>query len=210
MAFLEHGLSDLCHWSQWIIRSVTRELLQRHSHDIERVAGTAHLRTLTEAADNGFVEITFSEAVTRVLKRAGPVDADLSREDELALVKALGNRPVLVTRYPKSLKPFYMQPSDPAHSPGLQTVECVDVRVPGVGEILGGSVRQCDPVALERDMSAAGLLPGLQWYLDLRTLGMPRHGGFGIGVERLVQWMCRAGNIRDVQLLARAPGHFPM
>jgi asparaginyl-tRNA synthetase len=111
------------------------------------------------------------------------------------------NSPVFVTNYPKSIKPFYMKTSQP---PEDDFVENFDLLVPQ-WELAGGSVREEDYDALERVIKQDGI-QGLDWYLELRKFGSTRHGGFGIGWERLVGWLTGIENLRDCMAFPRSAG----
>jgi len=139
---------------------------------------------------------------------------DLSSEQEKWVCATAGEgRPVFVTRYPASLKPFYMlQEDDSAAGEEGAVVGAFDLLVPGVGELVGGSAREHREGRLLAAMGAAGLLDdaggagALEWYVDLRRFGSVPHAGYGIGFERLVQFATGMTNIRDVIPVPRAPG----
>ncbi|XP_076969571.1 asparaginyl-tRNA synthetase isoform X3 [Tamandua tetradactyla] len=120
---------------------------------------------------------------------------DLHTEHEKYLVKHCGNIPVFVINYPLVLKPFYMRDNedDPWH-----TVAAVDLLVPGVGELFGGSLREERYHFLEQRLASSGLTEAYQWYLDLRQFGSVPHGGFGMGFERYLQCILGIQNIKDV------------
>jgi len=110
---------------------------------------------------------------------------------------------VTVHDYPKSAKPFYMRQNDDG-----KTVAAMDVLVPGVGEIVGGSQREERLDRLVAAMQAHGLdLAGYGWYVDTRRFGSVPHAGFGLGFERLLMFVTGEGNIRDVIAYPRTPGH---
>ena len=139
---------------------------------------------------------------------------DLSSEHEAFIVHRLhSSRPTFVTHYPASIKPFYMLPSEasgshPSYAPG-PTVAAFDLLLPGVGEVAGGSLREHDHDRLKAAIVDAGLdLNTYQWYLDLRKYGSAPHGGFGLGFDRLVQFVTASSSIRDVIPFPRHPGCF--
>ena len=112
---------------------------------------------------------------------------------------------MIVTNYPKEIKPFYMRMDDDG-----RTVAAMDVLVPGIGELVGGSQREerLDPLVAR--MEEAGIdLEEYSWYLDLRRYGSVPHSGFGLGFERLVQFVTGMANIRDVIPFPRTPGSAP-
>ena len=165
------------------------------------------LEDLNRLAETSFVHITYTDAI-RELKNAKetfefPVDwgSDLQSEHERYLTDKVIKGPVIVTDYPKEIKAFYMR-----LNPDGKTVAAMDVLVPKVGEIIGGSQREERLVILEERIKQMGIsLENLQWYLDLRRFGSAPHAGFGLGFERLVQYMTGMVNIRDVIPCPRAP-----
>ena len=174
-----------------------------------------------DVAPGTFARMTYTEAV-EVLQSSGqswdkPVawgDA-LGTEHEKWLAEEHVRGPVFVTDYPAAVKPVYMLANDEgereAGAPG-PTVACVDLLVPKLAELVGGSAREHRHAHLEAAMSRGGLLESgeLQWYLDLRKFGSVPHAGWGLGFERLVQLVSGVENIRDVIPFPRAPGLCPM
>jgi len=169
------------------------------------------LDKLRAIAERDFVHFTYDEAIEKLL--AAPVKfaspprwgIDLQSEHERWLAEELCKAPVLLTDYPAAIKPFYMRLSD-----DQRTVAAMDILVPGIGEIIGGSQREERLPVLEQRMRAAGMnLDDYQWYLDLRRFGSVPHAGFGLGFERLVQLVTGMANIRDVIAFPRAPGLAP-
>ena len=165
------------------------------------------LEDLKNLADTPFTHMSYTEAIQE-LKRAiikfdFPVDwgADLQSEHERYLTDNVIKGPVIVTDYPREIKAFYMRLNDDG-----KTVAAMDVLVPKVGEIIGGSQREERLDVLEARMRQAGIpAESLQWYLDLRRFGSAPHAGFGLGFERLVQYITGMANIRDVIPCPRAP-----
>ncbi|RHY64995.1 hypothetical protein DYB38_009766, partial [Aphanomyces astaci] len=131
---------------------------------------------------------------------------DLKTEHERYLAETYVGGPVFVTDYPAALKAFYMRQNDVA-DPDRATVAGMDLLVPAVGELVGGSVREERLEVLEAKMRASGVDPnGLQWYLDLRRFGTVPHAGWGLGFERLVLFVTGMENIRDAIAVPRYPG----
>jgi asparaginyl-tRNA synthetase len=161
-----------------------------------------------------FVRMTYTEAVERLLAaQAGgeafqyPVEwgADLQSEHERWLAETYCQAPVILIDYPKDIKAFYMKVNDDG-----RTVRAMDVLVPQIGEIIGGSQREERIDVLQARMKEMGLddhaIASLDWYLDLRRFGGAPHAGFGLGFERLVQFVTGMANIRDVIPFPRTPG----
>ena len=158
--------------------------------------------------DQPFERIPYREVVS-ILERSGekfefPVGMglDLQSEHERWLTEQHVGRPVVVTDWPASIKAFYMYRNEDD-----ETVAAMDVLVGGVGEIIGGSQREHRLGILEDTIRGQGLDPDdYWWYLDLRRYGSVPHAGFGLGFERIVQFMTGMANIRDVVPFPRAPG----
>jgi len=130
---------------------------------------------------------------------------DLQSEHERYLTEMIYQRPLIVTDYPAAIKPFYMRLSDDG-----STVAAMDILVPGIGEIIGGSQREERYDVLLARMEQAGVDPlSYDWYLDLRRYGTVPHSGFGLGFERLVQFVTGMANIREVIPFPRTPGFAP-
>jgi asparaginyl-tRNA synthetase len=168
-------------------------------------------KTVLETADNiinsEFERITYTDAV-KLLEKADrsfefPVSwgIDLQSEHERYLAEDVFKKPIAVTDYPTAIKAFYMRLNDDE-----QTVAAMDVLAPKIGEIIGGSQREERLDVLERRIRAAGLpIEDYWWYLDLRRYGSVPHAGFGLGFERVVQFMTGMTNIRDVIPFPRTP-----
>jgi asparaginyl-tRNA synthetase len=173
----------------------------------ERVDKTL-LSRLEGLAESQFKRITYTEAV-EILKGAKvqfefPVDwgVDLQSEHERYLTEEVFKGPVTVTDYPREIKAFYMRQNDDG-----KTVAAMDVLLPQVGEIIGGSQREERLDVLQARITEVGLRPeDYWWYLDLRRFGTVPHVGFGLGFERMVQFASGMQNIRDVIPFPRAPG----
>ncbi|WP_392531223.1 asparagine--tRNA ligase [Nostoc sp. C117] len=165
------------------------------------------LSTAENIVNNQFERLTYTEAI-KLLEKADvkfeyPVSwgLDLQSEHERYLAEQQFKKPVIVTDYPAQIKAFYMRLNDDE-----KTVRAMDILAPKIGEIVGGSQREERLEVLERRVLAQGLNPeDLWWYLDLRRYGTVPHAGFGLGFERLVQFMTGMGNIRDVIPFPRTP-----
>ncbi|MFN5746965.1 MAG: asparagine--tRNA ligase [Pseudanabaena sp.] len=161
--------------------------------------------------DEKFERITYTEAIAILEKSSKtfefPVSwgLDLQSEHERFLAEEHFQKPVIVMDYPLGIKAFYMRVNDESSS-DHQTVRAMDILAPGVGEIIGGSQREERIEVLEARIRSVGLNPeDYWWYLDLRRYGTVPHAGFGLGFERLVQFITGMGNIRDVIPFPRFP-----
>jgi asparaginyl-tRNA synthetase len=166
------------------------------------------LARLDFVVDRPFQRIPYSDAV-ELLKKSGekfefPIDngLNLQSEHERWLTEKHFKCPVTVFNYPKEIKPFYMRLNDDG-----KTVTAMDLLVPGIGEIVGGSQREERLEVLEQNMRRHKMEPGdYKWYLDLRRYGTAPHSGFGLGFERMLMFITGVSNIRDVIPFARTPG----
>lgn len=164
--------------------------------------------------DNNFKRVTYTEAI-EILKRSKPNQkkkfkyiieewgADLQSEHERFLVEKHFKCPVILFDYPANIKAFYMRLNEDG-----KTVRAMDVLFPGIGEIVGGSQREERYDVLKEKMESMGIdEKELWWYLELRKFGTAVHSGFGLGFERMVQFVTGMGNIRDVIPYPRTPGN---
>lgn len=170
-----------------------KELKERLNHiynsDFERVTYTKAVELLKEHNNEFEYKVEFG--------------TDLQTEHERYLTEKIFKKPVFVTDYPKEIKAFYMKLND-----DNRTVRAVDMLVPGIGEIIGGSQREENLEKLEKRMEELGLdKKEYAWYLDTRRYGSCIHSGFGLGFERLVMYMTGMSNIRDVIPFPRTPGN---
>jgi asparaginyl-tRNA synthetase len=169
------------------------------------------IKKLNHLIDKEFVHIGYTEAVER-LEKSGqkfefPVNwgVDLQSEHERYLTEVVFGVPLIVTDYPASIKPFYMRMNDDG-----TTVAAMDILVAGIGEIVGGSQREERHDELLGRMQDLGIdTDDYQWYLDLRKYGTTKHSGFGLGFERLIQFVTGMHNIREVIPFPRTPGFAP-
>ena len=166
------------------------------------------IETLRGIVDAEFIRLSYTEAM-KILEESGesfefPVSwgEDLQSEHERYLTEKKFQRPVILHDYPRTIKPFYMRVNDDE-----KTVAAMDVLVPKVGEIIGGSQREERLEVLESRMREQQLAPeDYWWYVDLRKFGTVPHAGFGLGLERVVQFITGMQNIRDVIPFPRTPG----
>ena len=193
------------------LRAVLRELLERCGDDLrffDEHIEHGVVAALEHVVTTPFERMTYTDAVAQ-LERSGrafefPVawGADLQSEHERWLTEEHVKRPVIVTNYPREVKAFYMYLDEDE-----RTVRAMDVLVPRVGELIGGSQREHRRDLLERRMRESGLDPAeYWWYLDLRRHGSVPHAGFGLGLERLLLFATGMANIRDVIPFPRTPG----
>jgi asparaginyl-tRNA synthetase len=207
-----YGLEDNMALAEAFIKRIIKDALDRCAEDFqffkERVDKTVPERLLP-VLDSEFVRMPYTEAV-EILQKSGekfefPVSwgSDLQAEHERYLTEKHVKKPVILHDYPRTLKPFYMRVNDDG-----KTVRAMDVLVPGVGELIGGSQREERPDVLAERMREQKLDPeGYWWYLELRKYGTVPHSGFGLGLERTLMFLSGVGNIRDVIPFPRTPGN---
>jgi asparaginyl-tRNA synthetase len=210
-----------------MLKYVIRYAMEKHPDDIEfldkRLAEEEAQKPMNERAEmglkeklefmlaNDFERITYTEAVDILLnspaykKKKFQYDVtwgiDLQSEHERYIVEKHFKKPVIVTDYPKDIKAFYMRQNDDG-----KTVAAMDILAPGIGEIIGGSQREERLEKLEQRMHEMHIpTEEMYWYLDTRRYGTCKHAGFGLGFERLVQFVTGMGNIRDVIPFPRTP-----
>jgi asparaginyl-tRNA synthetase len=208
MAFCDlEGNMDL---AEEMIKHLTSFILEECKEDIELFAKFVDktlIKTLNNVTTSDFKRITYASAV-EILKKSGKkfeydIDfgKDLQTEHERYLTEDYFKKPLIVFNYPKKIKPFYMRLND-----DHQTVSAMDVLVPGIGEIIGGSQREERLEVLENRMDEMGIpKESYWWYLDSRRFGSVEHSGFGLGFERLIMLMTGIRNIRDVIPFPRTP-----
>jgi len=192
------------------LKYVFRYVLEQCTDDMQffndRIEKTV-LETAQNIIDNEFARITYTEAIA-LLEKADktfefPVEwgVDLQSEHERYLAEEHFKKPLIVTDYPKDIKAFYMRLNEDG-----KTVRAMDVLAPRIGEIIGGSQREERLEVLEQRIEAQGMpKESLWWYLELRKYGTVPHAGFGLGFERLIQFMTGMQNIRDVIPFPRTP-----
>ena len=210
MAFYQ--LNDNMRLAEEFLKYIIRYVLEQCREDLEffnQFIEKSVLATLEHVAESDFGHMSYSDAVAE-LKKSGktwefPVQwgNDLQTEHERYLSEEVFKKPVIVTDYPKDIKPFYMRLNEDD-----KTVRAMDVLVPRVGEIIGGSQREERYEVLLRRLRETGLdEKPYWWYLDLRRYGTVPHSGFGLGLERMMMYLTGLKNIRDVIPFPRTPGN---
>ncbi|MCK5114441.1 MAG: asparagine--tRNA ligase, partial [Phycisphaerae bacterium] len=194
-AFLKH-----------IFRAVLEDCREDMQFFNERIDKTV-IETLTHVIESDFERVTYTKAIEILTqtdrKWEYPVEwgCDLQTEHERFLTEEVFNAPVILTDYPRGIKPFYMRCND-----DKKTVAAMDVLVPKIGEIIGGSQREERLDVLLKRMEQCGMdISEYWWYIDLRKYGTIPHAGFGLGLERTVQFATGMANIRDVIPYPRTP-----
>jgi len=192
------------------IKYLLRWVLDENTEDMaffDKWIENGTIENLRKVIQSPFTHLTYTEAIGELEKAA--VDwkfkpswgIDLQTEHERYLSEVIVDGPVTITDYPKNIKAFYMKANDDG-----ETVRAMDLLVPRLGEIIGGSQREDDYGKLESRIREMNMDPKeYSWYLDLRRYGSVPHSGFGLGFERLVQYITGMQNIRDVIPFPRAP-----
>jgi len=208
-------LKDDMQCAEDYVRYCLNHVLKHNRADLEflsKMYDSESLGRIENVAQNAFGRVSYTEAID-VLKKAVadgqkfvyPVEwgIDLATEHERFLAEHVYKKPVIVYDYPKDIKAFYMRLND-----DNKTVAAMDVLVPGVGELIGGSQREERVEVMESRMIESGLDPKeYEWYMDLRRYGSVVHSGFGLGFERLILFCTGMDNIRDVIPYPRWPGN---
>ena len=229
MAF--HDIEDNMNLAEEFIQYLIRYAMKHNLEDLEfldaRLAEEEKAKPVAErnefglieklkmVVDNQFERITYTEAIQILLdspaykKKKFKYEVgwgiDMQSEHERYLVEKHFKKPVIVTGYPAAIKAFYMRLNDNCEE-GRQTVAAMDILAPGIGEIVGGSQREERLDKLEKRMTEMHIpLEEMSWYLDTRRFGSVPHAGFGLGFERMVQFVTGMTNIRDVIAFARTP-----
>lgn len=230
MAF--YDLEDNANLAEEFIKYIIKHAIDNNREDLEFLAQRLAeeekslpqdkrsemglMEKLEFVLNNQFERITYTEAI-EILKESNhnkkkkfqyPIEGwgmDLQSEHERYLVEKHFKKPVILTNYPAAIKSFYMRLDDNCE-PGRQTVAAMDILAPGIGEIVGGSQREERLEKLEQKMKDMHIpADELYWYLDTRRFGSCPHAGFGLGFERMVQFVTGMGNIRDVIPFPRYP-----
>ena len=209
-AFYE--LEDNMELAEGLLKRIFQDVLSYCAEDMEffnRQFDNTLIETLRHIIRSDFVRLTYTEAVD-ILEKSGrkfdfPVGwgIDLQSEHERYLTEEHFKKPVILYNYPRTIKPFYMRVNDDG-----KTVRAMDVLVPKIGEIIGGSEREYRLDVLESRMKELKLdAENYEWYADLRRFGTVPHSGFGLGFERVIQFVTGIANIRDVIPFPRTPGN---
>lgn len=194
------------------IKAMIHAVLENCSEDMaffDQFIEKGLLERLKNAISNDFARLTYTQAI-EILEKSGknftfPVSwgSDLQSEHERYLAEEHCKKPVFLTDYPDTIKAFYMRSNEDG-----KTVAALDLLVPKIGELIGGSQREERLDLLEKKIIANGLdVDDYGWYLQLRKYGTVPHSGFGVGFERLIQFITGIENIRDVIPFPRYPGH---
>lgn len=205
-------LRDLMNLAEDLVKAVVRHVLEHCGADIalfDKFVDKGLIDRLKAVLDGSFARISYTEAI-EILEKSGAkfeypakFGVDLQTEHERYLAEEHFKRPVIVYDYPREIKAFYMRANDDG-----RTVAAMDVLVPRIGELIGGSQREDRLDVLEKRMAELGQNPDdYWWYLDLRKFGSVPHSGFGLGFERLIMMLTGIANIRDVIPFPRTPGN---
>ena len=210
IAFAE--LPDVMEIAEDMIKHVIRTVMEECPEELdffEKFMEKGLKEKLTNVAESKFAVLDYTDAIALLQKADAafqyPVEwgCDLQTEHERFLTEKVFKKPIFVTDYPKEIKAFYMRLNDDG-----KTVAAVDLLVPGVGEIIGGSQREERLDLLTKRMQELGLKEeDYWWYLDLRRYGGVKHAGFGLGFERLIMYLTGMQNIRDVIPFSRTTGN---
>ncbi|MGI6078150.1 MAG: asparagine--tRNA ligase [Fastidiosipilaceae bacterium] len=208
-------LDDLMELAEGMLKYAIRHCLEHCGQEMtffNKFVDKGLLERLERVASADFERITYSEAIEILEPVNDRFDykvswgVDLQTEHERYLTEKHFSQPVFVTNYPQAIKAFYMRQND-GEAPDRQTVAAMDCLVPGVGEIIGGSQREERYDRLLARMEELDMaIDEYRWYLDLRKYGTTRHGGYGLGFERLIMYLTGVTNIRDVLPFPRTVG----
>lgn len=210
MAFAD--LNDVCNLAEDMVKYIIKYVLDHCPSEMEffnRFIDNGLIDRLNSVVNSDFKRLTYTEAI-KILQESNekfeyPVDwgMDIQTEHERYLSEKVIGGPVFVTDYPKDIKAFYMRMNE-----DNKTVAATDLLVPGIGELIGGSQREERADILRKRIHELELdEKEYQWYLDLNRFGGNRHGGYGLGFERMVMYVTGMTNIRDVIPFPRTVGH---
>lgn len=206
-------LEDNMELAQNLIRFVVQAVLERGSDDLavchQKSIRSETLNFLHHALTTPFVRVSYTDAVKILTESQRSFEfpvfwgCDLKSEHERFLCEEHFNAPTIVYDYPEELKAFYMYLNDDG-----KTVRAMDILMPGIGEVVGGSQREDREAILKERMEKKGInTQTMDWYLSLRRFGSVPHAGFGMGLERLLVWITGMTNLRDVIPFPRTPGN---
>lgn len=204
-------LEELMDNEEEMIKYVIRYVMKECANELEflnKFVDTGLIARLTNIVENDFVRLDYTEAI-KILEKVKdrftfPVKwgIDLQSEHERYITEDVYGKPVFLKNYPKDIKAFYMRQNDDG-----KTVAAVDLLVPGIGELIGGSQREERLDKLTARMQELGLSEkDYAWYLDTRRYGTNVHSGYGLGFERLIMYLTGVSNIRDVEVFPRTVG----
>ncbi|GAB6162209.1 asparagine--tRNA ligase [Desulfothermus naphthae] len=211
MAFFD--LKDDMDLAEELIKYVVKATWKQRADDIElfsKFLDKTLISRIEKLINEPFVRIQYTEAINILEKAKKKVEfqfepkwgEDLQTEHERYLTEKYFNGPVVVYNYPKDIKPFYMRLNDDE-----KTVAAMDILLPKVGEVVGGSQREERLNVLIKNMERVEMkIQDYEWYLDLRRYGTVKHSGFGLGFDRLIMFLTGVSNIRDVIPFPRTPG----
>ena len=193
-----------------MVRFCVKYVMEKCAEDLElfnKYVEPGLLDKLNTIIEKGFARITYAEAI-EIMQKSGrnfeykpEFGIDMQTEHERYLAEEYFKRPVIVRDYPKEIKAFYMRLNDDG-----RTVAAMDVLVPGIGELIGGSQREERYDVLVQKIHDMGMSEeDYSWYLDSRKYGSVPHAGFGLGFERMMMLLTGIGNIRDVIPFPRTP-----
>ncbi len=205
-------LEDDMELAEAMTKSVISYVMETCAPELEffnKFVDNTLLERLTNIVNNDFARVSYTDAI-KLLEESGAKfeykpfwGCDLQTEHERYLCEQVFKKPVFVINYPREIKAFYMRRNDDG-----KTVAAMDMLVPGVGELIGGSQREERIELLEESYRTFGLNPeDYWWYTELRKYGGTHHAGFGLGFERLIMYITGVSNIRDVELFPRTTGN---
>ncbi|MDL2288829.1 asparagine--tRNA ligase [Oscillospiraceae bacterium OttesenSCG-928-F05] len=204
-------LGDVMALAEAMVKHIIGHVLENCPHEMEFFSNFVDkglMDRLQFVLNSGFGHMTYTDAVAALEKVKDRFEfpvfwgCDLQTEHERYLTEELMQKPVFLTDYPKEIKAFYMRQNDDG-----KTVAAMDMLVPGIGELIGGSQREERLDVLEARIKEMGLdIEDYGWYLDLRRYGGTKHAGYGLGFERMIMYLTGVSNIRDVLPFPRTTG----
>uniref|UniRef100_A0A293MYT8 asparagine--tRNA ligase n=1 Tax=Ornithodoros erraticus TaxID=265619 RepID=A0A293MYT8_ORNER len=207
-AFID-SLDPLLDMTEKLVKSSYSNIINASLEDLHLVCSDetpGYLESIAKAMGKPFLRLTYDECVEILLHKAStsPIKwgDDLKTEHEQFIISHCGNEPVFVTHYPAAIKPFYMKQDSTG-----KWAECFDFLLPFGGEACGGSLREDSYQALHDRLEQLGMTENFAWYLDLREYGSVPHGGFGLGFDRVLQYITATHNIRDLVPFPRWSNH---